>query len=152
LGKGYYGLPDKTAEALTADGWFRTGDLGTLDGEGYLSIVGRLTDMFIVGGFNAYPAEIETVLGRHPKVKMAQVFGVPDKRLGEVGFAAIELRPGENATEKEIITFCREHLAGYKIPRRVRFLTGAEFPLTSSGKVKKFLLRERLLAEFEDKG
>ena len=143
VGKGYYNDPEKTAEAITPDGWFRTGDLGVMDGDGYLSITGRLKDMFVVGGYNAYPAEIEGHLHTHPKVKMAQVFGVPDDRLGEVGCAYIELRPGEDCDEDEIIGFCRECMANYKVPRYVRFVAAGDFPLTSSGKVKKFELQKQ---------
>lgn len=146
IGKGYYNDPDKTAETITADGWFRSGDLGVMDEDGYLSITGRLKDMFVVGGYNAYPAEIESVLHTHPKIKMAQVFGVPDKRLGEVGCACVELLPHDGPGEDEIITFCRERMANYKVPRYVRFVAGGDFPLTSSGKVKKFELRKAAIS------
>lgn len=147
VGKGYYGDPAKTGEAITPDGWFRTGDLGAIDSEGCLRITGRLKEMFLVGGYNAYPAEIEAALHAHPKVKMAAVFGVPDARLGEVGFAYVELRHGETATADEIVAFCKERLAGWKAPRHVGFLRAEEFPLTASGKVQKFKLRERAAAE-----
>jgi fatty-acyl-CoA synthase len=148
VGKGYYNDPEKTAEAITPDGWFRTGDLGVMGEDGYLSITGRLKDMYVVGGYNAYPAEIEGVLHTHPKIKMAQVFGVPDERLGEVGCAYIELRPGEETDEEEIIGFCREHMSNYKAPRYVRFVGAVDFPLTSSGKVKKFELRKQAVNIF----
>lgn len=148
VGKGYYNDPEKTAETITPEGWFRTGDLGVMDADGYLSITGRLKDMYVVGGYNAYPAEIEGVLHTHPKVKMAQVFGVPDARLGEVGCAYIELKPGEETDEDEVIGFCREHMANYKAPRYVRFVGAGDFPLTSSGKVKKFELRKRAVEIF----
>ncbi len=152
VGRGYHALPEKTAETITADGWFRTGDLGAFDADGFLRITGRATDMFIVGGFNAYPAEIEAVLQEHPKVKLAQVFGVPDPRLGEVGYACIALQPGAAATESELLGFCKERLANYKVPRRVRLLPVEEFPMTASGKVRKFLLRERVLRERGSEG
>jgi fatty-acyl-CoA synthase len=146
VGKGYYNDLEKTADAITADGWFRTGDLGVMDADGYLSITGRLKDMFVVGGYNAYPAEIEAVLHTHPKVKMAQVFGVPDERLGEVGCAYVERRADDELEEDEVIGFCRERMANYKVPRYVRFVAAGDFPLTSSGKVKKFELRKQAVA------
>jgi len=151
LGKGYYNMQEATAKAITSDGWFRTGDLGVLDNDGYLSITGRTGDMFLVGGYNAYPAEIEAVLHTHPSVKMAQVFGVPDKdkRLGEVGCAYIELKDQCEEGEEEIIDFCRQKLANYKIPRHVVFVSGEDFPLTASGKVRKFILRERAITHLE---
>jgi fatty-acyl-CoA synthase len=148
VGKGYYNDPEKTAETITPDGWFRTGDLGVMDEDGYLSITGRLKEMFVVGGYNAYPAEIEGVLHTHPKVKMAQTFGVPDGRLGEVGCAYIELRSGEETDEADIVEFCKERMANYKVPRYVRFVNAVDFPLTSSGKVKKFELRKRAVDFF----
>ena len=148
VGKGYYNDAEKTAEAITPDGWFRTGDLGVMDEDGYLSITGRLKDMYVVGGYNAYPAEIEGVLHTHAKIKMAQVFGVPDERLGEVGCAYVELRPGEEMDEEAIIGFCRERLSNYKAPRYVRFVQAGDFPLTSSGKVKKFELRKQAVEIF----
>ena len=146
VGKGYYNDAEKTADAITADGWFHTGDLGVMDADGYLSITGRLKDMFVVGGYNAYPAEIEAVLHTHPKVKMAQVFGVPDERLGEVGCAYVERRADDELEEDEVIGFCRERMANYKVPRYVRFVAAGDFPLTSSGKVKKFELRKHAVA------
>ena len=149
VGKGYYNDAEKTAEAITPDGWFRTGDLGVMDEDGYLSITGRLKDMYVVGGYNAYPAEIEGVLHTHAKIKMAQVFGVPDERLGEVGCAYVELRPGEEMDEEAIIGFCRERLSNYKAPRYVRFVQAGDFPLTSSGKVKKFELRKQAVKNFD---
>jgi fatty-acyl-CoA synthase len=147
VGKGYYNMPDATSKAITDDGWFRTGDLGFIDVDGYVSITGRTGDMFIVGGYNVYPAEIEAVLHTLPSVKMAQVFGVPDKekRLGEVGCAYVELKDGSTTNEEEIISFCREKLANYKIPRHIVFVSGEEFPLTASGKVRKFILREQAI-------
>jgi acyl-CoA synthetase (AMP-forming)/AMP-acid ligase II len=104
--------------------------------------------MYVVGGFNAYPAEIEAVLHTHPEIKMAQVFGVPDERLGEVGCVYAE-RGGEELDEAEIIRFCEEHMANYKVPRYVRFVAAGDFPLTSSGKVKKFELRKQAIALFD---
>jgi len=147
VGKGYYNMPEATSKAITEDGWFRTGDLGVMGPGGYVSITGRAGDMFLVGGYNVYPAEIEGVLHTHSSVKMAQVFGVPDqeKRLGEVGCACIELKEGSEVDEGEIISFCREKLANYKAPRHVVFVAAEEFPLTASGKVRKFLLRVQII-------
>ncbi len=119
-----------------------------MDGDGYLSIAGRLKEMFVVGGYNAYPTEIENILHTHSKVKMTQVFGVPDDRLREVGSAYIELRAGESAGEDEIVEFCREHMSNYKPSRYVRFVAASDFQLTFSGKVKKFELQKRVAKIF----
>jgi len=143
--QGYYKQPEETARAIDPDGWFHTGDVGVRHANGYLTVTGRLKDMFIVGGTNAYPAEIEAFLHTHPKVKQAYVVGVPDHRLGEVGMAFIELKDGEHATKEEIVEFCTGRMANYKIPRHVRFVT--EFPMTPSGKIQKFRLAEQGRAE-----
>ncbi|NKY50841.1 FadD3 family acyl-CoA ligase [Nocardia vermiculata] len=135
--QGYLDDPDATAAAIDPDGWLHTGDLGTLDGDGRLRIVGRKKDMFIVGGFNAYPAEIEGYLLQHPQVRQAAVVGVPDDRMGQVGKAYIVA--GTALTEAEIIDWSREHMAGYKVPRSVVFLD--ELPLGATGKVLKDRLR-----------
>jgi fatty-acyl-CoA synthase len=145
VGKGYYDMPEKTREAIDAGGWFHTGDLGVLEASGYLRITGRVKDMFLAGGFNVYPVEIENMLHTHPKVKQAQVVGVPDHRLGEVGMAFIELRDGEACSGREIVDFAAKRIANYKVPRYVKFVT--EFPMTGSGKVRKFVLRECAIAE-----
>jgi acyl-CoA synthetase (AMP-forming)/AMP-acid ligase II len=137
----YLDDPDATAQALTADGWLRTGDIGTLDGDGRLRIVGRAKDMFIVGGFNAYPAEIENALLRHPAIRQAAVVGTPDERLGEVGMAFVVLAPGEDCSPDDIITWARDQMANYKVPRRVEVLT--ELPINAAGKVEKLVLRDR---------
>ena len=147
VGKGYFEMPEQAHDAITADGWFRTGDLGSFDDDGYLKLSGRIKDMYIVGGFNAYPAEVEAVLHTHPKIRMAQVFGVPHERLGEVGCACIELEPEAVLDGREVIAFCQERMANYKVPRHVRFLQSTEFPLTSSGKIKKLELRLRVVRE-----
>jgi acyl-CoA synthetase (AMP-forming)/AMP-acid ligase II len=135
--RGYFNDPDATAEAIDQDGWLHTGDLGTLDERGYLRIVGRKKDMFIVGGFNAYPAEIEGFLMEHPAVAQAAVIGVPDERMGQVGKAFVVLR--EPLTADELIEWSRLRMAGFKVPRTVEFLT--ELPLNATGKVMKDLLR-----------
>jgi acyl-CoA synthetase (AMP-forming)/AMP-acid ligase II len=134
---GYFNDPDATAEAIDPDGWLHTGDLGTLDERGYLKIVGRKKDMFIVGGFNAYPAEIEGFLMEHPAVAQAAVIGVPDERMGQVGKAFVVCQGP--LTADELIEWSRLRMAGFKVPRTVEFRT--ELPLNATGKVMKDLLR-----------
>jgi acyl-CoA synthetase (AMP-forming)/AMP-acid ligase II len=136
---GYVDDPAATAAAVDAEGWLHTGDVGALDAAGNLAITGRLGDMFIVGGFNAYPAEIEQLLSAHPGVSEAAVIGVPDERLGEVGRAFVVARRGCEPTAAELIDWCRTRLAGFKVPRAVEFLP--ELPRTASGKVAKSRLR-----------
>ncbi|BCJ41217.1 acyl-CoA synthetase [Actinoplanes ianthinogenes] len=136
---GYLDDPEATAEAIDADGWLHTGDVGRLDEDGYLTITDRLKDMYICGGFNVYPAEVERTLARLPQVAESAVIGVPDRRLGEVGRAFVVCRPGRSLTEPEVIEFCRGRLAGYKVPRAVELRT--ELPHNASGKVLKYLLR-----------
>jgi acyl-CoA synthetase (AMP-forming)/AMP-acid ligase II len=138
---GYLDDPAATAEALSADGWLRTGDLGTVDDRGYLRIVGRAKDMFIVGGFNAYPAEIENHLLRHPEVRQAAVIGIPDERLGEVGMAFVVTRSGDPAVGAEILAWCRDEIANYKVPRAIEVV--GELPVNAAGKVEKNALRAR---------
>jgi fatty-acyl-CoA synthase len=141
---GYWGDEARTREAVI-DGWMHTGDLATIDDEGYCNIVGRVKDMLIRGGENIYPREIEEFLFRHPKVQSVQVFGVPDPKYGEEVCAWIVLKPGAAATEDEIRDFCRDQIAHYKIPRYVRFVD--ELPMTVTGKAQKFVMRERMMAE-----
>jgi HIP---CoA ligase len=136
---GYYNDPDATAAAIDADGWLSTGDIGFVDDGGNLRITDRLKDMFIVGGFNAYPAEIEAMLLSRADVAQAAVVGVPDDRLGEVGVAFIIPTAGTSPTADDIIAWCREHMANYKVPRRIELVS--QLPLTPSGKVMKFELR-----------
>ncbi|HEU0222590.1 MAG TPA: AMP-binding protein [Paracoccaceae bacterium] len=143
--QGYWDEPEKTAEAIDAEGWMHTGDLATIDAEGYCNIVGRLKDMLIRGGENVYPREIEEFLFQHPKVQLVQVFGVPDPKYGEEVCAWIVLRPGESATEEEIRDFCRGQIAHYKVPRYVRFRS--ELPMTVTGKAQKYLMRKAMVAE-----
>lgn len=138
---GYWHQPEATRAALTGDGWLRTGDLGSLDEAGRLRFHGRLKDVLKVGGENVSAVEVESVLARHPAVKLAQVVGAPDARLGEVAAAFIELRPGVAASDAELIAHCRESLAGFKVPREVHFVS--EWPMSAT-KVQKFRLRERL--------
>lgn len=138
---GYWHRPEATREALTTDGWLRTGDLGSLDDSGRLRFHGRLKDVLKVGGENVSAVEVESVLARHPAVKLAQVVAAPDPRLGEVAAAFVELRPGATASDAELIAHCRESLAGFKVPRQVHFVS--DWPMSAT-KVQKFRLRERL--------
>ena len=132
---GYLDDPEATAEAIDADGWLHTGDLGTMDDRGYLKIAGRIKDMFIVGGFNVYPAEIENTLLGHPDVAQAAVVGVPDERLGEVGRAFIVAQAGAALDPEELIAWCRERIANYKVPRSV--VLRESLPVGATGKVMK---------------
>jgi HIP---CoA ligase len=141
--QGYFEEPDRTAEAITPEGWLRTGDVAVIDGHGYISIVDRKKDMFIVGGFNAYPAEIENLFGQHPDVAQVAVVGAPDERLGEIGVAFVVPAPGTRLDESALVAWCRENLANYKVPRRVHIVEG--LPTNASGKVLKHELRARAI-------
>ncbi|KGC07890.1 AMP-binding protein [Burkholderia cepacia] len=143
---GYWDDDAKTREVLV-DGWMHTGDLATLDEDGYCNIVGRLKDMVIRGGENVYPREIEEFLFRHPKIQSAQVFGVPDPKYGEELCAWIVLRADEQMTEDDVRAFCNGQIAHYKIPRYIRFVD--ELPMTVTGKVQKFVMRERMIEELK---
>jgi fatty-acyl-CoA synthase len=132
---GYYKKTEATAEKLR-DGWLHTGDMGVKDGEGYLKITGRLTDMIIVGGFNTYPAEIENFFLRHPKVLDVSIVGVPDPVMGEAVMAFVIPKAGEVLTAEELAAFARGRIANFKVPKYVEIVEG--FPLTGSGKVQKF--------------
>lgn len=132
---GYYKNPTATAEVLDADGWFHTGDLGFVDADGYLSVTGRAREMFIVGGSNVYPAEVERVVQGHPAVKQAVAFGVPDARLGEIGRVHVQLQDGASLLPEELRAFCKERLADYKVPATVLFV--ADFPRTATGKIHR---------------
>ncbi len=142
---GYWNDAEKTAEAIDRAGWMHTGDLATLDEDGYCNIVGRLKEMVIRGGENIYPREIEEFLYRHPKIETVQIFGVPDEKYGEELCAWVRLKPGEQATAEEIQGFCRGQIAHYKIPRYIRFVES--FPMTVTGKVQKFVMREQMMGE-----
>ena len=137
---GYLDDPVASAAAIDDDGWLHTGDAGRLDADGNLAITGRIKDMYICGGFNVYPAEVEQVLARLDGVAESAVIGVPDARLGEVGRAFLVLRPGHVLAAADVLAFCRERLAGYKVPRQVVFC--ASLPRNASGKVLKRLLRD----------
>ena len=142
--RGYWDDEPRTREAIV-DGWMRTGDLATLDAQGYCNIVGRLKDMLIRGGENIYPREVEEFLFRHPKIQSVQVFGVPDEKYGEEVCAWIVVRPGEQLTEEEVRAYCQGQIAHYKVPRYIRFVE--DMPMTVTGKVQKFIMRERMIEE-----
>ncbi|MDB5792215.1 MAG: AMP-binding protein [Massilia sp.] len=142
---GYWGDEEKTREAIDAARWMHTGDLAVIDEQGFAAIVGRAKDMVIRGGENIYPREIEEFLYRHPKVLDVQCVGVPDPKYGEELCACIVLRPGMGASEEEIRDFCKGQIAHYKIPRHIRFVTG--FPMTVTGKIQKYLLRQQVTTE-----
>ena len=147
--KGYVNNPEATAKAFSADGWLRTGDLGELTADGRLRMLGRLKDVFRVGGENVAPAEVEEVLLAHPAVETAQVVGVPDARLGEVPCAYVTLKSGFAATEHEILTFVKQNSANFRVPRYLRIVADFEaIGMTASGKVQKTRLREHALQDF----
>jgi acyl-CoA synthetase (AMP-forming)/AMP-acid ligase II len=139
--KGYLDDAAATGEAIDHDGWLHTGDIGTLDGRGNLRITDRKKDMFIVGGFNAYPAEIENIILQHPAIAQVAVVGIADARMGEVGYAYVMLRPGKQLEPAELIDWCRARMANYKVPRHVELVES--FPLNATGKVLKYQLREQ---------
>ncbi|MFT5510687.1 MAG: fatty-acyl-CoA synthase [Hyphomicrobiaceae bacterium] len=142
---GYWDDPERTAEAIDKNDWMHTGDLATMDDDGYCNIVGRIKDMVIRGGENIYPREIEEFLYRHPSIQDVQVFGVPDLRYGEELCAWIKLRAGEELTEADVGAFCDGQIAHYKVPRIIRFV--ADFPMTVTGKVQKFSMRDTMIRE-----
>jgi fatty-acyl-CoA synthase len=147
--RGYWDDEPRTREAIV-DGWMRTGDLATIDAQGYCNIVGRLKDMLIRGGENIYPREVEEFLFTHPKIQSVQVFGVPDEKYGEEVCAWIVVRPGEQLTEEEVRAYCQGQIAHYKVPRYIRFVE--DMPMTVTGKVQKFIMRERMIEELRRKG
>lgn len=144
---GYWGDPERTKESIDTDGWMHTGDLGTLDADGYGNVVGRSKDMAIRGGENIYPAEIENVFYQHPSIADAHVFGIPDDLFGEELCAWIRLKPGAAMSEADVKLFCRDRIAHFKIPRYVRFVE--EYPTTVTGKVQKFVMRQRMIDELQ---
>jgi acyl-CoA synthetase (AMP-forming)/AMP-acid ligase II len=145
--RGYLDDPDETAAAIDPGGWLHTGDIGTMDESGYLSITDRKKDMFIAGGFNVYPAEIENTLLGHPAIARAAVIGIPDERLGEVAMAFIVLRPGAALSAEDLILWIRPQLANYKIPRKVEFVP--DLPTSATGKVLKHELRNHIARSHE---
>ena len=140
---GYLNLPEKTAETIDADGWLHTGDLATMDEQGYVNIVGRLKEMVIRGGENIFPREVEDLLIRHPKIADAQVLDVPDAFFGEELLAVVLPKEGEEISEQELRDFCKERISYQKIPRYIQFVKS--YPMTASGKVQKFVLREQAI-------
>jgi fatty-acyl-CoA synthase len=150
--KGYYKMPEETAKAIDGQGWLHTGDLAVMDENGYCKITGRIKQMIIRGGENIYPREIEEFLYTHPKVSDVQIYGVPDRKYGEQVMAAIILKKGVEMTEEEVKVFCQGKIANYKIPKYVKFVEG--YPMTASGKIQKFKLREMAIKELhlEDGG
>ena len=138
--------PEKTAESMVGDGWVTMMDLGVLDEEGRVLFLGRVKETLKVGGENVAPQEIEAQLSTHPAVKLVQVVGIPDERLVEVAAAFVELLPGREATEEELIEHCRGKIASFKLPRLIRFISGDEWPMSAT-KLQRFKLRDRLLAE-----
>ena len=143
--KGYFNMPEATAEAIDSEGWLHTGDLATVDEDGYYKITGRLKDMIIRGGENIYPREIEEFLYTHPQIADVQVIGVPDERFGEEVMAWVMLRPDAAATPDEIRDYCRGRIAHYKVPRYVKIAD--EFPMTVTGKIQKFRMRDMAVEE-----
>ncbi len=142
---GYWDDPERTAQSIDKNGWMHSGDLAIMDDDGYLNIVGRIKDMVIRGGENIYPREIEEFLYRHPAIQDVQVFGVPDQRFGEELCAWIKLRSGMTLTDDDVKAFCKDQIAHYKVPRHIRFVE--DFPMTVTGKMQKFVMRETMAAE-----
>jgi fatty-acyl-CoA synthase len=150
--KGYYKMPEETAKAIDQENWLHTGDLAVMDENGYCKITGRIKNMIIRGGENIYPREIEEFLYTHPKISDIQVYGVPDRKYGEQVMAAIIIKKGVELSEDEVRDFCKGKIANYKVPRYVKFVTS--YPMTASGKIQKFKLREMAIKELhlEDAG
>ena len=144
--KGYYKMPEATALAIDEDGWLHFGDLAVCDEEGYYKVTGRLKDMIIRGGENIYPKELEECLYDHPDVKDVQVIGIPSKRYGEEVCACVILRDGANVTEEDIKEYYKQRVAFFKIPKEVWIIE--EFPMTASGKIQKFVLRDQAVEHF----
>jgi fatty-acyl-CoA synthase len=143
--RGYWDDEARTREAIDEARWMHTGDLATLDEEGYCNIVGRIKDMVIRGGENIYPREIEEFLYAHPKIADVQVFGVPDAKYGEQLCAWIRVKTGEQLTTHDVVAFCKGQIAHYKIPQHIRFVDA--FPMTVTGKVQKFIMRQKMAEE-----
>ena len=144
LFEGYYKSPEKNAEAFDADGWFHTGDLGTIDANGRITYLGRTKDMLKVGGENVAAVEIESYLQTHPAVLLAQVVSAPDDKYGEVAAAFVQVRDGASVSEADLIAHCRGQIASFKVPRHVRFVT--DWPMSAT-KIQKYRLRDQIAAE-----
>ncbi len=143
--QGYYKNSEETAKSIDKDGWFHTGDLGTVDEKCYLKVTGRLKDMIISGGLNIDPVEVEQLIAGHPAVAGVQVVGLPDHRMGEIVGAFIILKEDQDCTDNEVIEFCADKVGKYKIPKQVMFVK--EFPVTPVGKIQKFKLRDMAVEE-----
>jgi fatty-acyl-CoA synthase len=141
--RGYWDDPERTHETLDLAGWLHSGDVGVMDEEGYVRIVGRIKDMIIRGGENVYPREVEEFLFTHPKIIEVQVFGVPDAKYGEQVCAWIRVREGIELSEQDVKDYCRDRIAHFKVPHYVRFV--ASFPMTVTGKAQKFRMREEMI-------
>ena len=138
--KGYFNNPEATKETIDTEGWLHTGDIGILDHNGYIKITDRSKDMFIVGGFNAYPAEIENILCDHPSISQAAVIGIADERMGEVAKAFVVLKPNHELQEDTLVQWSKENMANYKVPREIVFVEA--LPTNAAGKVMKYILKE----------
>ena len=141
----YWGDPERTAETVDEDGWLHSGDLGVMDAEGYVKVVGRLKDMIIRGGENIYPREIEEFLFTHPKIQDAKIIGVPDEKYGEQLAVWVLPREGAALTEETIRAFCADKISHYKVPRYIKFVS--EYPMTVTGKIQKFVMRDAYASE-----
>ena len=146
--RGYWNDPERTAETIDAAGWLHSGDLATMDEEGYVRIVGRIKDMIIRGGENIYPREVEEFLYQHPAISEVQVFGIPDKKMGEQVCAWVQLNEGMALTEDELKAYCKDQITHFKIPKYVRFVT--EYPMTVTGKIQKFVMRDQMVEMLEN--
>ena len=142
--QGYWNDPEKTAETIDAAGWLHSGDIATMDACGYVRIVGRIKDMIIRGGENVYPREVEEFLYQHPAISEVQVFGIPDKKMGEEVCAWVQLNEGATLSADDIKAFCKDQITHFKIPRHIRFVS--EYPMTVTGKIQKFVMRDEMLA------
>ena len=143
--RGYWNDDKRTAETIDKAGWLHSGDIGVMDAEGYVQVVGRIKDMLIRGGENVYPREVEEFLYTHPKIAEVQVFGVPDDKMGEEVCAWVQLRDGEEMTTDELRDFCRGQISHFKVPRYVKFV--GDYPMTVTGKMQKFVMREKMSEE-----
>jgi fatty-acyl-CoA synthase len=143
--KGYWGDDEKTAETIDVEGWLHSGDIGIMDADGYVQVVGRIKDMIIRGGENIYPREIEEFLYTHAAIQDAQVFGIPDEKYGEQVCAWVKLNEGQSLSEEELVSFCKSQITHFKVPRIIRFVE--EFPMTVTGKIQKFKMRDEMIEQ-----
>jgi len=148
--QGYWNDPEKTAETIDASGWLHSGDIATMDASGYVRIVGRIKDMIIRGGENIYPREVEEFLYQHPAISEVQVFGIPDEKMGEEVCAWIQLNEGADLSADDVKAYCKDQITHFKVPRHIRFVS--EYPMTVTGKIQKFVMRDEMLALLSDAG